>query len=385
MFFDINKKISFFVSKNKKILFWASIIIIALGAGFWTYERFFAEKSLKLIFPQSKEVLQAGKTEQIVWKQRGLDRVGITLTKSDSKETQWLARDIPASDRAYTWQVFAWQEPRQDYKISIFEYPWQEGKFIDSSEAPFTILGPQFASCDSLSIQEEWPFLPSDFPDLKKVFVSQRGFSGNLEGLEGADLKCQAEADELGLKGNWKAFLGSDQTLAIDRLNLEGVFAEAAPAGSLPEQKSCHRLLGGNFAGFFRKLSAPLLLNQDKFGEDLLRNLANVWLGRINKESKRECAIISSQYPSSDPSRNYSFTTTCQNWRTEQEFLAGYPPKQGQGAEFPVCYTAKGVRIQAVGVAGLASGLTIKENRESFTPSLGKSCDVQRKLICIEQ
>jgi len=281
--------------------------------------------------------------------------------------------------------VFAWQEPRQDYKISIFEYPWQEGKFIDSSEAPFTILGPQFASCDSLSIQEEWPFLPGDFPGLKKVFVSQRGFSGNLEGLEGADLKCQAEADELGLKGNWKAFLGSDQTLAIDRLNLEGVFAEAAPAGSLPEQKSCHRLLGGNFAGFFRKLSAPLLLNQDKFGEDLLRNLANVWLGRINKESKRECAIISSQYPSSDPSRNYSFTTTCQNWRTEQEFLAGYPPKQGQGAEFPVCYTAKGVRIQAVGVAGLASGLTIKENRESFTPSLGKSCDVQRKLICIEQ
>lgn len=377
--------ITSFVSKNKKILFWASIIIIALGAGFWTYDRFFAEKSLKLISLQGKEVLRAGKTYQIIWKQRGLGKIGITLTKGDSKETFWLAKDIPADDRVYNWQVFAWQEPRQDYKISIFEYPWQEGKFIDSSQKPFTVLGPQFASCDSLSIRNEWPFLPSDFPGLRKVFVSQRGFSGNLEGLEGADLKCQTEAQQAGFGGNWKAFLGSDQTLATDRLNLTGVFVEAVSAGSLPEQKSCHRLFGRNFDEFFKKLSNPLLLNQDKFDIDWLKSLANVWLGRINKESKRECSIISAQYPSLDPSRNYSFTTTCQNWSSDKETLFGYPPKEGQRAEFPVCYTGKGVRIQAVGVAGLASGLTITENRESFTPSLGKSCNEARRLICVEQ
>lgn len=385
MFFKVKERISFFFSKNKKILFWVSIAMITLGGGFWIYDRFIAEKSLKLVSPQRKEILRAGKTYQITWKQRGLGKIGITLTKGDSKEMFWLAKDIPADDRTYNWQIFAWQEPRQDYKLSIFEYPWQEGKLIDSSKEPFTVLGPQFASCDSLSIQDEWPYLPGDFPGLRKVFVTQAAFSGNLEGLEGADLRCQTEAQKMGFAGNWKAFLGSDLTLATDRLNLTGVFVEAAPVGSLPEQKYCHRLFGENFGEFFKKLSAPLFLNQDKFDEDLLRGLADIWLGRINQESKRECAVISSQYPSFDPNRNYSFTTTCQNWRSAEEFLSGYPPKQGQRTEFPVCYTSKGVRIQAVGLAGLASGLTITEGKQSFTPSLAKPCEARRRLICVEQ
>lgn len=367
----------------KKIIPWAVLALIIAAFGAWLIYRFTTEKSLRLINPQGQEILQANETFKITWKARNISRVGILLIKgARGEDVQWIAQDVPARRGSYDWQIFVWEEPRQDYKIAIFEYPWKEGNLIDRSDDFFTILGPQFASCDILSTQAEWPFVPSDFPDLRKVFITSGSYSGNLERLEGADKICQSEAAQKGLEGQWKAFLGDDTNFAVDRLNLQGIFVEAKSAGLLPENKTCHRLLGTNFNDFFKKLSDPLALNRGKFEESFLEDLQNVWLGRVTRESLRECTTISfEQFAPLQLERNYSFTTTCQNWTIGLETAFGYPPSPGQEVEFPACFTPAGVRTSAVGLAGLASGI----QGQSLTASLGKSCNTAQKLLCVQQ
>lgn len=422
--------------KDKKNLIWIIIGVILVSLAIFAFWYYTTEKSLKIISPNGKEELRAGKTYQITWKSRKIGKIGIMLIKEDTKETKWIVQDFSAGKQKYDWPIFVWEEPRQDYKIVILEYPWQEGNKIDYSDDKFTISGPHFASCDQLSIESEWPFLPSDFPNLKRVFITQKSWSGNLEGLEGADKKCQEEAETLGLKGTFKAFLGDDSALVVDRLNLEGIFVEAKGVGVLPQEKipanlwqsfgqflkktqlqekketvdsaykllekyfndffkkwdgqqdekTCHWLLGKNFDEFFKKLSDSLSFNQKRLGEDFSRDLANIWLGRVNKESKRDCITIFGQYTTGQSPREWSFTTTCQNWKNSEAIIAGYPPKTSEKIEFPICYTLKGKRIDAVGLAGLASGIIEKEGKtQFFTPFLGKSCNKTQKLLCIEQ
>lgn len=359
--------------------------LVVIGIALWAFFRFTGEKSLKLVSPNGKEVWRAGETYQISWKAKNIGKVGIVLIKGEGKDKkeEWIAKDISAGQRKYDWKIFVWQAPGQDYKIGIFEYPWKEGNKIDYSDETFTIIGPQFASCDSLSIENEWPFLPSDFPNLRKVFITRDSWQGNLGGLEGADEKCQQEAEKNGFAGKWKALLGDDNTLAVDRLDLNGIFVEARPAAILPEGKTCHRLLGKNFDLFFEKLSEPLLVSKEKFERDFLKNLSELWLGRINKESKKNCTTIYSQFPPPDLSKRYSFTTTCQNWTTELKIIPGYPPPPGEKKEFPICYTPEGATIQAVGSAGLSSGLI--EEEKYLSPFLAKPCDSFQHLLCIQQ
>jgi hypothetical protein len=369
--------------KFKKILPWIALGLILAGIITWLVYRFTTEKALKLVFPNGKETLQAGKTYQISWEAKRLGKVGIVLVKGEGPETQskWLAKDISAGKKKYDWQIFVWEAPGQDYKIAILEYPWKEGNMIDYSDENFTISGPQFASCDKLSIDSEWTHVPSDFPDLRKAFIAEKGFDGNLGGLEGADKKCQEEAKTAGFEGDWKAFLGDDQTLAKDRLKLDGILIEAKPVATLPEGKTCHRLLGKNFDEFLKKLSDPMLLNQERLEENFLRDLSNLWLGRIEAGSKRDCIILAERYLSMDVSRNYSFTTTCQNWTSNAEKVS-----TGQGTEYPVCYTPQGARIDALSLAGLSSGLLGKESQTKFfTTSLGEPCYLEHKLLCIQQ
>jgi len=370
----------------KKILPWVIFIIIIAVVGAWLIYRLTAEKGLQLLSPDGHEVWQAGKTYQITWKAKNIEKVGITLIKDkEPKESEWIVKDFPAAKRKYDWQIFVWQEPRQDYKIAIIEYPWQEGSKIDYSEKSFTILGPQFASCDSLSIEAEWPHLPSDFPNLRRVFITESSFKGNLEGLEGADKKCQTEAENKNFSGVWKAFLGDDTNLAVDRLDLEGIFVEARTAATLPEGKTCHRLLGKNFDEFFKRLSDSLIISQEKFGKEFSKNLENIWLGRVNKESKRDCIAVFVRYPSPDISLNYSFTTTCQNWTVSEDRVPGYPPKPDEKIELPVCYTPEGVRVNAAGLVGLSSGVIEKAAEQFFATSLGKTCNLSQRLLCIQQ
>jgi len=58
--------------------------------------------------------------------------------------------------------------------------------------------------------QETWP------PETKKwVFVTLSDYTGDLGGLEGADAICEAEADDAGLTGTYKAWL-SDTNVGPD-------------------------------------------------------------------------------------------------------------------------------------------------------------------------
>lgn len=371
----------------KKIIL-ISILIVILGAfAAWTYYSFFIEKSLAVASPNGKEVWEANKTYQIRWKGKKIGKVGIMLMKEGTRETEWIAKEVPGLDGKYDWNIFVWQEPRQDYKIAIFEYPWKEGNKIDYSDENFTILGPAFASCDAYSVEKEWPFVPSDYPDLRKVFITENSWNGNLEGLEGADKKCQAEADSGGLTGTWKALLGNDQTVAVSRLNLEGIFVNARTATTLPEGKTCHELWGRNFDEFFKKFSNTLTVNKEKFSSEFLqKELPNVWLGRINDDSKRECVLVAAKFAYIDPNRQYSFTTTCQNWTIGDESIEGYPPSVGSTLQFPICYNTQGQKLSAVSLSGLGIGLVgLEVQSQYYSPALGLPCNQTHKLMCVQQ
>jgi len=358
----------------RKVYILLSFVVLILISFVWIGMDFFGEKKLVLIFPNGKEKIEAGKEYLIKWKSKKIRKIGILLLKGEEKEEgKWIVRDFPARKGEFKWKVFAWEEPREDYKIAIFEYPWKEGNKIDYSDDFFTILGPQFASCDTLSLENEWPYLPSDYPGLRKVFITEQTFRGDLGGLEGADQKCQQEAKERGFEGEWKAFLGDDMTSATERLNLDGIFVKAQPEGVIPNQRKCFRLLGKNFEEFLKKLQDFELLNKERFDEKFLEKLKNVWLGRITKESKRECVEISNKH-SLFLSDIYSFTVTCQNWHSKEDEIS-------TESSLPFCYTKGGERVRARGLAGLSSGIV----DDKFSISLGKSCDTPLHLICIQQ
>jgi hypothetical protein len=380
--------ISFLKQRKNIILIAIGVFLLILIVGL-IYYFLFVKKDLQLKAPNGKEVLSANKTYQIRWKAKKIGRVGIMLVKEgeqDQKSTEWIAQDVSALDGKYDWNIFVWQEPRQDYRIYIFEYPWKEGNKSDYSDAAFTILGPSYASCDSLSVESEWPFLPSDYPNLRMAFITQQEYNGNLEGLDGADKKCQAEAESQGLPGTWKALLGDDKTVATDRLNLDGIFVNAISAGQIPENKTCHQLWGNNFDDFFKKLSNSVAINSQKFSSEFLqKDLSDIWLGRINKDSISQCTIVTAKFPSIVPDKIYSFTTTCQNWRVGQEVVAGYPPVSGETPDYPKCYNSQGQRLNAVSLSGLSSGITGPDSASHFSPNLGKLCDTGQKLMCVQQ
>ena len=53
----------------------------------------------------------------------------------------------------------------------------------------------------------------------KRVFVTSTSYDGNLGGLDGADSKCQTQANTAGLNGTWKAWLRSETVSAASRLS----------------------------------------------------------------------------------------------------------------------------------------------------------------------
>ena len=341
-------------------------------------------KKVKLASLNGGEEIKSGETININWASSGVDKVGIVLF--NGKEPQWIVKNIEAKSGKFEWTIVAWQEPSQDYKIAVFEYPWKKGNKIAYSNKTFTIIGPKFAACDNVSVTAEYPYIASDFPNLRRVFITSKRWGGNLGGLDGADAKCQEEAQRNDLTGTWKAFLGDDESLAIERLKLDGMFVEAGVAATLPSGETCHRLLGENFDKFLEKFSNSWVVNNVKLNEDFLKNLGNLWFGKIKDTSAKECITIVSDYPSRVLAENYSFTTTCENWTREDEKILGYPPIAQYTPEYPKCYTSQGTRTNAVGQAGLASGLAGNTTNTSiFTPAQGKGCDALQRLLCIEQ
>jgi hypothetical protein len=384
----------------KKLVIWLIVVLIVGGFSFWLVYNYNVKKSLKVISPNGGELVKANEKYKIKWKSKKVSRVGIVLVKglsSNMADVKWIAKDIPASKGEYEWNVFVWEEPGENYRIAVFEYPWEEGKLIDYSDDFFSVLGPQFASCDQLSIEAEWPFIPSDFPNIKKVFITSKRFNGDLGRLQGADEKCQNEAKERGYEGNWKAFLGDDVDFATQRLDLNGIFVMAEPSGNIPQGKTCHRLLGKSFDDFFKKISDPVNLNIGKFGDDFIKNLGNIWLGRINQESKRECIEVPPEYVSSKDLRMmYSFTSTCQNWTTGKSKISENVQETNNNENvqetnndelegLPICFTSQGGRIFAMRIGGLSSQIVKINDVDKINLYSGEICSEEKSLLCIQQ
>jgi len=350
-------------------------------------------KSVQVLAPNGGEEWEIGQTHQITWKARGIEKVGIVLFKGG--EASWIAKNVPAKPGKYDWKIYPGQEYGPGFWIAVFEYPWQKNNKIDYSNGTFAVVFSELFSCNDLSIEKEWLYLPSDFPNLRRVFITEDRFSGNLDGLEGADQKCQQEAENQGFNGEWQAFLGgdSDEDLAVERLKrtprkTDGVFIEAKPAATLIRGATCHRLLGKNLDGFLEKFSDPLIINQEKLEEPFLEDMENLWLGRIDERSRKNCisifSVLSSRYTAL--AEKYSFTTTCQSWTKGDKLVTGYPVIGGEpGPSFPSCYTPEGKLTDAVALGGLSSALIKGTEGRVFTSSQGKYCSTRQKLLCIEE
>jgi len=410
-----------------------SLVLVILISTFIYYQTS-VKKELELIFPNGGEVLRAGNTYTITWKARKIDKVDILLVKEENgtKKSKVIVKDFPAKEKKYKWQIFAFEETGDRYKISIFESPWKEGNKIDYSDNYFSIIGPKFVSCEQLTIRENWPFIPNDYPKLKRVFITKYDYNGNLGGLEGADKICQSEAKMRGLDGNWKAFLGDDNISAIERLNLDGIFVSADAEEGLPqekipayfwesfkdylekisrsnedlkkslesayktlsehfskfyqkwntlqENKGCLRLLGSDFQQFYKKLFSPYLIIKDSPEGRFLGDFfgQEIWLGRVFPEDKRNCITIFSPDGKISPSL-VSFTPTCQNWTTDKSEVSVEGEKT-----IPRCYVGPGAGFDAMGIGGMARQVREKEDK-TMSEIMGRRCNEYLKLLCVEQ
>jgi len=376
----------------EKGLIWIIVAVFLAVLVFVVYLFFFfGEKSIKVLTPNGGEELEIGKKYKISWTAKGVNQVGIALFSG--KETSWIAKNIPAGQGSYEWEIYPGQGYGSNFWIAVFEYPWGVKNAIDYANSPFAITYAASDTCDSLSIQNDWLFLPSDFQNIRRVFITKREYDGNLGGLDKVNNICQKEAEDLKLTGNWLAFIGGDEDsqTAIKRLidsprGQSGIFVEAIPDSELERGVGCHRLIGRDFYDFLVKLSDPSYSNQLKLSEYFFNNISKAWLGRVSSQSAKSCIFIPTSANSNRPLlENYSFTATCQNWTQNAEFGQGYAYPYVSNGSFPNCYTPQGKTTEAVSWAGLSSGLANTSSGLFFTAFQGKSCNIKQKLICIEE
>lgn len=367
----IRKNLIFILLGFTFFLIFALFFFQELFQGGFLLTQIFRPKQIIIETPQGREEWEVNQTYKIKWRAKRIDRVGIVLFKDEVPD--WIIRDIPANAGVYEWKIFMWQEPSQNYRIAVFEYPWRKNNKVSYSKN-FTIIGPKISSCDVLSLEKGGLYLSSDFPNLRKVFITEDKFTGNLGGLEGADQKCQAAAQKAGFQGNYKAFLGRDDILAKNRVKKEGVFVEAESGGVVFEKKTCHRLLGKDFDDFLKRFSELTIISKEKLSNDFFNKMGEVWLGRIEEASQKNCLVLSDRTVKY-LGEGYSYTVTCQDWAKEKKTI-----EISQKTTFPKCYTPYGKLINVWGLGGLSSGIS----KSAFTPSLGKSCDTLQHLLCLE-
>ena len=132
-----------------------------------------------------------------------------------------------------------------------------------------------------------------------------------------------------------------------------------------------------------------MLINKEKLNEEFLNSLSNIWLGRVDDKSKKNCISIFSVTTGVYQSlaEKYTFTTTCQNWTQKNKLVSGYPVPEGEpNPSFSTCYTPEGKFTNPVALGGLSSGLTGGDDAVNyFTLYQGKSCNTSQKLLCIEE
>ncbi len=376
----------------EKGLIWIIAAVFLIVIVFIVYLFFsYGVKSIKVLTPNGGEELEIGKTYKISWTAKGVDKVGIALFSGE--KTSWIAKDIPASQGSYNWEVYPGEGYGGNFWIAVFEYPWGVKNAIDYANSPFAIVYASSDTCDSVSIQNDWLFLPSDFQNTRRVFITEGNYDGNLGGLDKVDGICQKEAENLKLIGNWMALIGGDEDsqTAVKRIGdsprgQSGVFVEAIPTSDLERGVGCHRLIGKDLNDFLAKLSNPVYLDQLRLGKNFFDNINKVWLGRLNDQSAKSCVFIPASANSQRPLvENYSFTATCQDWTQNAEYSQGYDYTYVVNGSFPKCYTPQGNATEAVSLAGLSSGIANISSAPVFTASQGKSCNIKQKLICVEK
>lgn len=376
-------------------LFYAIIVAVVITLGFIVF-LFIGQvtKSIKITSPIGGEEWATTQSYKITWKAKGVDKVGIVLFKGS--QPKWIAKNITASLGSYDWKIYPGQEYGDDYWISVFEYPWQKGNTIDFSDGSLAVVFPELSTCETLSIQQGYPYVPSDMPNLRKVFITETRYNGNLGGLEGADAKCQAESQRLGFNGSYQAFIGGDTNaeMAVARLDStarksNGVFIEAVPSATLIRGNTCNRLLGKDFNDFKAKLSGLVIVDKEKLQDSFLQKLSSVWLGRMDDKSKQSCipinAVENNLYIAL--AERYSSTSTCQNWTRDSKYVEGYPIRAGVvKPQFPNCYTPQGKFTDSVASAALSTGQTGGTDAvNSISAYIGKTCDTEQFLLCIEK
>jgi len=194
----------------EKGLIWVTAVAFLAVFVFILYLFFFyGAKSINVLAPNGGEELEIGKTYKISWTAKGVDRVGIALYSG--KETNWIAKNIPAGQGSYDWEIYPGQGYGGNFWLVVFEYPWGKDNAIDYANSPFAITYAASDSCDSISIQNDWLFLPGDFQNIRKVFITEGNYDGNLGGLDKVDDICQKEAENLKLTGKWDTFIGGDK------------------------------------------------------------------------------------------------------------------------------------------------------------------------------
>jgi len=373
-----------------------TLIYILIGAVILTFVfifyLFFSHftKKIEITSPRGGEEWQTGGTYKITWESRGIEKVGIVLFKGN--QAQWIAKNVFAKPGEYEWKIYPGQEYGSNYWIAIFEYPWKKGNPIDYSDGAFAVVFPEFGTCEGFSAEQGEPYLPSDHPDIRRVFITSQTFTGNLNGLDGADNICKQEARKLGYSGEWMAFIGGDgdEETAVERLKktkrgTEGIFVQARPDATLVRGATCHRVLGKDFNDFLSIFSALSTVNEKELSREFFEKLTEVWIGRLDASSKKNCISISARLsnPYIPLAEKYSFTATCQNWEKGENYTEGYP--SSSLSPFPTCYTPQGRATKAVSLGGFAMGLERKGGETYFTFSEGKSCNVPQRLICIEE
>lgn len=165
---------------------------------------------------------------------QGKNSTGDTIYTVDSEAAIKLTAQVTPSDAKIDWKEASRSQnlpagsfeapnsPATSYKVPKNTTSSIEGITIRADiPNPDTSKNP-LASCPSVTIAVKGIFQASPAPSAtngyQRVFITSTPTNANLDGLSGADAKCQAAADTAKLGGTWKAWLSDIVTSASSRL-----------------------------------------------------------------------------------------------------------------------------------------------------------------------
>lgn len=360
-----------FLREYKGVIIALAVIIVlgmVLLASFM-----FSGKSITVKGVPGQEKFKAGEPYTIAWTAKNVGKVGIVLF--NGSKPQWIVQNYPAAGGKFAWDSYAYQLSGTDYRIAVFEYPWRKGNAIGYSASPIEILGQKYISCSDYSVEQSWTYLPDNYPNIRKVFITNATFSGNLGGLEGADAACKNEAEKNGYAGSYVAFIGTDSLSASERITKPGVFVEAEPIGTLAEGRTCNRFIADSVQKLLDKTRLTKSLGQVELSDTFYRRLGDVWFGRRTQSTDTKCLQVAMQ----GVVGSFSGTYTCQNWTSNkrQVYSGTVPPE----ADLPRCYDSEGKSIMANYYAASSSSF---DDNGAYVIA-GDTCDSSHRLMCIEQ